>query len=584
MSSTARIAEIDISWPARALRILRWSDIVLVMWCGMSAFGLGIESVVALGNGLLANSLMAASTATLLGVAAYIAWQHVGVIDPRVWSSYLWILPALALVSVVVAFVVGAQISRGGPLSGANVSLTYALFGYFQLAAVAIAEFVCVLVLRRMRVARLGARVRELIESLNDRGSEPAVHSKSMRRINRPRGLTYGIIGLALVLLPQLVTSAITEGKAADVVRWVWFISSMIPVAGFVLIIRARRYFQIDADALLAVDTRSPVLFLRSFADDPRQISWNAKRALLDFSLETRLANHFRRFGPFIAIGSPKETVPLPGAARVRLSDDQWQARVLEWMTEASVIIMYCGTTQWVNWELRQVVQSGSATRLILMFPEIRKWWFWRRRRDIAARTQQIREVFRDTPWTEELTEFSDFARLRAMLFRADGSMLMVKSRSRSRDAYHLAALIAHQQLLGAETMESVALRRHHKVRRLAAMMAGLAASATAVVSAVAVLSSGLGHRMTFQKGDVFYKKPVTLAEAQRVGEFLVEQQYFNAMNESAVQLTKENELYRLRFFVNPEAVTAPWVTIQYGLFTTGIAESIWVVSRSKSR
>jgi hypothetical protein len=44
--------------------------------------------------------------------------------------------------------------------------------------------------------------------------------------------------------------------------------------------------------------------------------------------------------------------------------------------------------------------------------------------------------------------EFSDFAGLRAMLFRADGSMLMIKSRSRSRDAYHPAALIAHQQLL----------------------------------------------------------------------------------------------------------------------------------------
>ena len=118
------------------------------------------------------------------------------------------------------------------------------------------------LLLRRMRVAPL-ARVPELIEDLTDRASEPAVHSKSMRRIDRFRGLTYGIIGLALVLVPQLVTPAIT-GEAADVVRWVSFIGSLIPLAGFLLIIRARRYFQIDADALLAVDKRSPMSSDRS--------------------------------------------------------------------------------------------------------------------------------------------------------------------------------------------------------------------------------------------------------------------------------------------------------------------------------
>ena len=82
------------------------------------------------------------------------------------------------------------------------------------------------------------------------------------------------------------------------------------------------------------------------------------------------------------------------------------------------------------------------------MFPEIKGWRSSRRKQDIAARVKQIRGVFKDTPWNEELTEFSDFAGLRAMLFRADSSMVMFKSRSRSRDAYHLAALIAHQQLL----------------------------------------------------------------------------------------------------------------------------------------
>jgi hypothetical protein len=121
---------------------------------------------------------------------------------------------------------------------------------------------------------------------------------------------------------------------------------------------------------------------------------------------------------------------------------------VLGWMKDANLIIMYSGKTQWVNWELRKVIESGRATSLILMFPEIKGWRPSRRKQDIAARVEQIRTVFNDTPWNEELIEFGDFAGLRAILFRADGSTVMIKSRSRSRDAYHLAALIAHQQLL----------------------------------------------------------------------------------------------------------------------------------------
>jgi hypothetical protein len=56
--------------------------------------------------------------------------------------------------------------------------------------------------------------------------------------------------------------------------------------------------------------------------------------------------------------------------------------------------------------------------------------------------------VFKATPWEEELLQFDDFAGLRAMLFRPDGSMVMVKSESRSRDSYHLAALVAHLILI----------------------------------------------------------------------------------------------------------------------------------------
>ena len=108
----------------------------------------------------------------------------------------------------------------------------------------------------------------------------------------------------------------------------------------------------------------------------------------------------------------------------------------------------------WVNWELRQGVGNECATQLILMIPEIRAL-LWARKEEISARVEQIRKGSSGTPWEEELLCFNDFARLRAMLFRPDGSMVMVKSRSNSRDSYHLAALVAHHILINSDALNN---------------------------------------------------------------------------------------------------------------------------------
>jgi hypothetical protein len=267
--------------------------------------------------------------------------------------------------------------------------------------------------------------------------------------------------------------------------------SHYITLLAFFLVVRARRYLQVDADSLLAVDERAPILFLRSFDDDEKQQFASVQRALLDFSLETRLSNHFFRYGPFVAVGSPKERIPQIGAARVLLKDDEWQERVLAWIKESKLIIMYSGATHWVNWELRQVIENGRATSLILMFPEIKGWRPSRRRKNIEARVEKVREVFKDTLWADELAEFRDFAGLRAMLFRADGSMVMVKSRSRSRDAYHLAALIAHQQLLaGVKAPSDVDASGPASSARPSVLARGVMISAIVAMLAAALLTS----------------------------------------------------------------------------------------------
>jgi hypothetical protein len=483
--SAARIVEIDISRPARSLSILRWSDYILVVVCGSVALNALPDLVRGAANAQWGDFIASALMVAAFTFAAVTGWRHVGVIDPRVWRSYLWVFPILAAIAALMAFATATNgMTQAVQLSKSAEPFLMVLV-ILNFAGIAIPGFICVLLLQRTRVMPIGLRIDDLLADLSARRGTSAIGLTSVPQRSRRRGLLYAIAG-AVVLLAVVLAPLPMEGPY---VSSAWRTIEQVRILAFFLLVRARRYFQVGADSLLAVDKRPPILFLRSFADDERQHYASSQRALLDFSLETRLANDFYHFGPFIAIGSPKEMAPELGAARVLLSDDEWQPRVLGWMKDANLIIMYSGTTHWVNWELRKVVESGRATSLILMFPEL-KGRSSKRKLGIAARTEQIREVFKDTPWTEELAAFSDFADLRAMLFRADGSMVMIRSRSRGRDAYHLAALIAHQQLLEPDNVNQSAAAREHAPRSRSSLVAvgTLASAAVIVLGAVRIL------------------------------------------------------------------------------------------------
>jgi hypothetical protein len=569
--SPARITEIDIDKPARALAVLRWSDYVLVVMCGLALVGVVREVLQAAGEGRGGDAATAAVAAAALAFAVYTGWRHVGVIDPRVWKSYVWVFPLLGVpvIFLILQTVMTSIDQHVDPMD--NVSTFLSLMAYLQLVAVAIPGFIYVRSLQRTRIAPMGIRLQDLLADLTARGGESAQRATTVPRISVGRGIAFAIAA-SLVLLVVIGMPVPEKGpQASNAMRT----TQQLSILAFFLMIRARRYFQVSADSLLAVDKRPPILFLRSFADDERQQYANSQRALLDFSLETRLANHFHRFGPFIAIGSPKETVPQPGAARVLLADSEWQSRVVDWMKGSNLIIMYCGTTQWVNWELRKVVESGRATSLILMFPEIKSRRAAARNREIASRVEQIRDVFRDTPWNEELREFDDFAGLRAMLFCADGSMIMIKSKSRSREAYHLAALLAHRQLLEPLGVEEGSVVAVEAPKRRTRALIGTLTAAAALLAGVLALGSDRDYRLAFKQGELYYKDPVTQVEAQGAGEYLVRQEIFSERKRATVQLYREPGVYRLRFVVDAAHADNVLAGIEFGVMGDEISREV---------
>jgi hypothetical protein len=62
---------------------------------------------------------------------------------------------------------------------------------------------------------------------------------------------------------------------------------------------------------------------------------------------------------------------------------------------------------------------------------------------------------------------------------------------------------------------------------------------------------SGYGTRLTFNGGELYYTGAVTKAEAEKLGEFLVKEKFFNGTPKT-VQLDKEGNTYLFRMVVKP--------------------------------
>jgi hypothetical protein len=335
--------------------------------------------------------------------------------------------------------------------------------------------------LRTAKIHPMNRRATDLITSLDSRRSDAKAPKRRGRSVNRNRGILLLTLGFIL----------------AGMTAFAQF--------GFILLLKARQYFQVSADSLLANDKRAPILFLRSFADDPDPRPFFARRdeptpfylrsfdfvtRWIDFSIETRLANHFIYFGPFITVGSPRDSVPLPGAARVKLTQEAWQETVRGWIGVSRLILMFAGVTHWVNWELTQVLNAGVTAKLIVFFPRPkldnrgigRKFTSFLVRRKKSAppqsqgtlsdRFERIKAALADTPWNGAWAQITAPDTIIAVHLEETGGITLIRSKRRNNDAYQLAAEILHLRILdghGRQAGDLSPLPQHGPKSELAA-------------------------------------------------------------------------------------------------------------------
>jgi hypothetical protein len=136
------------------------------------------------------------------------------------------------------------------------------------------------------------------------------------------------------------------------------FLTLLVLLAAVPIYKRAQRHLVPLADSTMKSDTRRPIIFLRSFSQDS------------DMSSEEEgLRNALKSFGPFVAIGNPKDELPPLGASRLYVTDAEWQDRVKALIGDASLVVVVAGSTPGLAWEISQVRALVDPSRLLIVVP-----------------------------------------------------------------------------------------------------------------------------------------------------------------------------------------------------------------------
>lgn len=153
----------------------------------------------------------------------------------------------------------------------------------------------------------------------------------------------------------------------------------MVGLLGLCLAIYGRFFSPEDAIEILEDDTRPPILYLRSFSSENqfiirrliKSLLWRGGRLFSKdvYVPEVILREAFQSFGPLVALGKPNEKIVPPGAYRMYMSEDGWQAAIKSLINSAQLVVVQLGQTANLWWEINQVINTVGPQRLLFLIP-----------------------------------------------------------------------------------------------------------------------------------------------------------------------------------------------------------------------
>jgi hypothetical protein len=145
----------------------------------------------------------------------------------------------------------------------------------------------------------------------------------------------------------------------------------------------ARAQMRRSLEQVQGADTRSPILFLRSFSDDqvripPRSTTrcghfeqWLLDGSSRSVSLDHLLLQEGTVHGPTVALGKPDDPAPPYGVSRGYFEHSDWQAAVTRLCEDAQAIVLVIDQSEGLAWEIEFVLSQGHVGKtLFLLRPD----------------------------------------------------------------------------------------------------------------------------------------------------------------------------------------------------------------------
>lgn len=181
---------------------------------------------------------------------------------------------------------------------------------------------------------------------------------------------------LFFVLSSLLILIAINT----QTISWIWVFGIIFSIIGAYLFKKSKFLGQKKGEEALQLDKRDPILYLRSFLHDPI-----ATKADNDFLLakvfsfgppqplnseEEQISFAVNHFGPFIAIGDPKEAIPKLGASRIYTEHWKWKDVVIDLIRRSQLVILRVGETPGFWWEVSAVLHNKEPEKIMFLLPD----------------------------------------------------------------------------------------------------------------------------------------------------------------------------------------------------------------------
>jgi len=183
----------------------------------------------------------------------------------------------------------------------------------------------------------------------------------------------FGIVIFVLAIVTVYALRMIPQDERTGFLEVLGGLLIPLVLVGAFLFWRGLQFEARASAATVLAGTGPQVLYLRPFRSDASTFRYVMQSLLTARMIagmiteEEQLRDAIQPFGDLVAIGRPGEKLPLPGAARIYASDEEWKSVVDQHMTSARLVIIRAGTGQGLLWEMREAIKKVESRRLLFL-------------------------------------------------------------------------------------------------------------------------------------------------------------------------------------------------------------------------